>query len=183
MAATGSPDRERVCVGEIGAAHGLRGEFCVRSFTAEPRAVAGYGALTTDRGGPPLRLSVVGEKKGALIARADGIVLRDQAEALRGCRLYVERTALPRPDDDEFYYADLIGLRACLQADGGEVPGRVSAVHDFGAGPMLEITREGQAPVLVPFSKAAVPHVDLSGGHLVIAALPGLLAPVGEGGP
>ena len=183
MVAAGSPDRERVCVGEVGAAHGLRGEFCVRSFTAEPRAVASYGALTTDRGGPPLRLFVVGEKKGALIVRADGIARREEAEALRGCRLYVERTALPQPDDDEYYYADLIGLRARLQADGGEPPGRVSAVHDFGAGPMLEITREGEAPVLVPFSKAAVPHVDLSGGHLVIAAIPGLLAPAGEGEP
>jgi 16S rRNA processing protein RimM len=180
MAAGGDRNPEHVCVGEIGAPHGLRGEFCVRSFTAEPRAVADYGALSTGRVGPPLRLSVIGEKKGALIVRADGVASREQAEALRGCRLYVLRTALPRPGDDEYYHADLIGLRAHFEADEGAVPAWVSAVHDYGAGPVLEIARDGRPSVLVPFSRAAVPHVDLTHGHLVISAMPGLLAPAEE---
>jgi 16S rRNA processing protein RimM len=183
MAASGSFEEGRVCVGEVGAPHGLRGEFCVRSFTAEPRAVASYGALKTDRGGPPLRLIVVGEKKGALIVRAHGVVNREQAEALRGCRLYVERTALPRPGDDEYYHADLIGLRAYFEADAGAASGRVAAVHDYGAGPVLEIARDGGPSVLVPFSRAAVPHIDLAQGHLFVSAIPGLLAPAEEGEP
>jgi 16S rRNA processing protein RimM len=180
MAASGTFGEERVCVGEVGAPRGLRGEFCVRSFTAEPRAVADYGALTTDRGGGPLRLCVVGEKKGALIVRADGVGTREQAEALRGCRLFAARTALPRPGDDEYYYADLIGLRAHFEADEGAIPGRVSAVHDYGGGPVLEIARDGRPSVLVPFSRVAVPHVDLTQGRLVISAIPGLLAPAEE---
>lgn len=183
MAASGSLGERRVCVGEVGAPRGLRGEFCVRSFTADPRAVAGYGALSTDRGGPPLRLWVVGEKKGALIVRADGVANRDQAEALRGCRLYVERTALPRPGDDEYYHADLIGLGVQFEADAGAAPGCVTAVHDYGAGPVLEIDCNGRPSVLVPFTRAAVPHVDLAEGRLVISAIPGLLAPTEEGEP
>lgn len=182
MAASGISGEGRVCVGEIGAPRGLRGEFCLRSFTADPRAVAGYGPLTTDRGDPPLRLRIVGEKKGALIVRAEGIDDRTAAEALRGCRLFVARAALPGPDEDEFYYADLIGLQARFDADDGAAPGRVSAVHDYGAGPVLEIEREGAPSVLVPFSKAAVPDVDLAAGRLTVSPLPGLIAPIEDGG-
>ena len=183
MAANGGPGEERVCVGEISAPRGLRGDFCVRSFTADPRAVAGYGPLTTDRPGSSLRLRIVGEKKGALVVRADGIDDRTAAEALRGCRLYVARSALPRPGEDEYYYADLIGLRAMFDADdGGVPPGRVAAVHDHGAGPVLEIERDGAPSVLVPFSRTAVPDVDLAAGSLVIAPLPGLLAPAEDNG-
>lgn len=183
MAASGGPTEERVCVGEIGAPRGLRGDFTVRSFTADPRAVAGHGPLTTDRPGSSLRLRIVGEKKGALVVRADGVDDRTAAEGLRGCRLYVARSALPRPDQDEYYYADLIGLRAMFDpTDGGTSPGRVAAVYDHGAGPVLEIERDGAPSVLVPFSKAAVPDVDLAAGRLVVASLPGLLAPAEDDG-
>ena len=177
MAASGGSSKGSVCVGEIGAPCGLRGEFRVRSFTSEPRAIADYGPLSTDRGGPPLRLRVVGERQGSLIVRAEGVDDRVAAEALRGCRLHVARAALPRPDEDEYYYADLIGLQAVFDPDDGAAPGRVSAMHDYGAGPVLEIERDGAASVLVPFSKAAVPDIDLAAGRLVVASLPGLLAP------
>lgn len=183
MAANGGPGEEWVCVGEIGAPRGLRGDFCVLSFTADPRAVAGYGPLTTDRPGASLRLRIVGEKKAALVVRADGVDDRTAAEALRGSRLYVERSALPRPGEDEYYYADLIGLRAIFDAgDGGVPPGRVAAVHDHGAGPVLEIERDDAPSLLVPFSRAAVPDVDLVAGRLVVALLPGLLAPAADDG-
>lgn len=175
----GDAPADRVCVGEIGAAHGLRGEVFVRSFTADPVALADYGPLLAEPGGRRLRLRVVGEKKAALIVRVDGVADRDAAEALRGLRLFVDRAALPEPDEDEFYHADLIGLTAEFAVEDAatpEPPGRIGAVHDFGAGSILEIVREGEPPVLVPFTRAAVPVVDLPGRRVVVAPLPGLLA-------
>lgn len=182
MAGSGTPGEGRICVGEIGGARGLRGEFRVRSFTADPRAVAAYGALTTDRSDRPLRLSIVGKADSVLIVRAEGIDDRTAAEALRGSRLYVPRAALPACDEDEYYHADLIGLAAVFVDDAGDtaVSGHVSAVHDHGGGPVLEIAREGEPSVLVPFSKAAVPVVDLDAGRLTVNALPGLLEPAAE---
>lgn len=182
MAEQGNRGGGSVCVGEIGAPRGLRGEFCVRSFTADPRAIGAYGPLTPSSGGPPLHLRIVGEKKGSLVVQAEGVDDRDKAEALRGCRLFVPRAALPTPEDEEYYYADLVGLRAVLPEQGGnDALARVAAVHDYGAGPVLEIERAGAPPVLVPFSKAAVPEVDLEAGHVVVSAVPGLLAPAEEG--
>lgn len=183
MVANGTPGEGRVCVGEIGAARGLRGEFRLRSFTADPRAIASYGPLTTGRDERSLRLFIVGEVKDALIARADGVGDRTAAEALRGCRLYVPRAALPACADDEYYHADLIGLAAVFVSEDGDVvppPGRVAAVHDHGGGPILEIARDDDASVSVPFTRAAVPEVDLAAGRLTVRALPGLLAPAGD---
>jgi 16S rRNA processing protein RimM len=105
-----------------------------------------------------------------------GIEDRDRAEALRGLRLYVPYAALPAPGEDEFYHADLIGLEAVLPDD--TILGRVRAVHDFGAGDTLEIDRSVGQPVVVPFTRAVVPVVDIAGGRLVIDPPPGLLAPV-----
>ncbi|MBL8667380.1 MAG: ribosome maturation factor RimM [Rhodospirillales bacterium] len=181
MAASGTFGEGRVCVGEIGAARGLRGEFRLRSFTADPRAIAGYGALTTERGERSLHLSIVGEAKDVLIARAAGVDDRTAAEALRGCRLYVARADLPACEEDEYYHADLIGLAAAFVAEDGTSvapTGRVVAVHDHGGGPILEIVRDNAAAALVPFTRAAVPEIDLAAGRLTVAALPGLLAPV-----
>ena len=114
-----------------------------------------------------------------IIAKLAGIADRDRAETLRGLRLYLPRAALPPPGEDEFYYADLIGLAAMLE-DGAPV-GKIIAVHDFGAGDMLEIAREGSVhggqPVLVPFTRAAVPVVDLAGRRVVIDPPEGLIDP------
>lgn len=167
----------RICVGEIARAYGLSGEFLVRSYTANPNHIASYGPLGTDRGGEFLRLSVVGSSRDALIARGEGIGDRSAAEALTGTRLYVRRDALPPLASDEFYHADLIGLTIELAAEGRAPPeriGRVAAVQDFGAGPLLEI--EG-SEVLVPFARAAVTEVDLAGGRIVVARVRGLFAP------
>ena len=165
----------RVCVGRIIGARGLKGELCVRSFTADPEAVAAYGPLATDSGERVLRLRIVGTTKNAIVVRVDGIDDRAAAEALRGTGLYVDRAKLPPPAEDEFYHADLIGLVAVLAgSDSGRPLGEVAAVHDFGAGPLLEIETSGAPPVLVPFTRKAVPEVDIAGGRIVVAALPGL---------
>jgi 16S rRNA processing protein RimM len=180
MAASGPLRGERngrVCVGRITGARGLKGELCIQSFTADPEAVAAYGPLSTDSGERVLRLRIVGTRKNALIARVDGVDDRSAAEALRGTRLYIDRARLPPPAEDEFYHADLIGLMAEIgesENDTSRSLGEVSAVHDFGAGPVLEIQTAGAPPVLVPFTKEAVPEVDIDGGRIIVAPLPGL---------
>jgi len=168
-----STQDKRVCLGVITGAHGVRGAVRVKSFTAEPADVARYGPLEDESGERQLKLSVTGSVKGVLIARLAGIDDRDQAEALRGLRLYLSRDALPPPGKDEYYHADLIGLDAAL-ADGTPL-GQVRAVHDFGAGDTLEIEREAGPPIMVPFTRAVVPTVDLAAGRLVLDPPPGLI--------
>jgi 16S rRNA processing protein RimM len=175
---TGRKRDGRVCVGQIIGARGLKGELCVRSFTADPEAVAAYGPLAIDSGERALRLHIAGRKKRALIVRVDGIDDRSAAEALRGTGLYVARAKLPPPAEDEFYHADLIGLVVELAEGANNASrslGEVAAVHDFGAGPLLEIEASGVPPVLIPFTKENVPEVDIEGGRIVVAPLPGLL--------
>ncbi len=169
---------KRVCVGVITGAHGVRGAVRLKSFTAEPQDVAGYGPLEDEKGKRRFALRLVGSGKGVLIAAISGIEDRDRAEALRGLRLYLPRSALPPTDDDEYYHADLIGLAAVL-ADGTPI-GTVRAVHDFGAGDTLEIERSKGHPAMVPFTKAIVPVVALDTGRLVIDPPPGLLEPSDE---
>jgi 16S rRNA processing protein RimM len=167
----------RVCMGVVGAPHGVRGAVRVKSFTEAPEAIADYGALEDETGRRRFTLRVVGTAKGdgMVIAAISGIADRNQAEALRGLRLYAPRAALPATGDEEFYHADLVGLVAEL-ADGTSL-GEVIAVHDFGAGDMLEIARPEGPPVLVPFTRAAVPVVDLTGRRVVIDPPEGLFDP------
>jgi 16S rRNA processing protein RimM len=169
----------RVCVGVITGAHGVRGAVRVKSFTADPADVASYGPLADEQGAREFRLQLVGTAKGVVIAKIAGIEDRDLAEGLRGLRLYLPRTALPPTGEDEYYHADLIGLDAML-GDGTPL-GRVHAVHDFGAGDTLEIVRPAGPPVMVPFTRAVVPIVDTEAGRLVIEPPPGLIEPVREG--
>jgi 16S rRNA processing protein RimM len=172
----GEAAAKRVCVGVIAGAHGVRGAVRVKSFTAEPKDIARYGPLEDESGERQYKLRLTGSAKGVLIGNLEGIDDRDRAEALRGLRLYVPYSALPPPGDDEYYHADLIGLEAAL-VDGSAL-GQVRAVHDFGAGDTLEISRPEGQPVMVPFTRAVVPVVDIAGGRLVIDPPPGLLAPV-----
>jgi 16S rRNA processing protein RimM len=162
-------------MGVVGAPHGVRGAVRIKSFTDEPEALARYGALEDESGAKRFTLRVTGNVKGdgMVIASLSGIEDRDQAGALRGLRLYAPRTSLPPTAEDEFYHADLVGLKALL--DGGEQLGKVVAVHDFGAGDMLEISRAKGQPVLVPFTRAAVPVVDIAAGHVVVDPPAGLL--------
>jgi 16S rRNA processing protein RimM len=167
-----TPDK-RVCVGIVTGAHGVRGAVRIKSFTAEPKDVARYGPLEDESGRERYSLRIVGVAKGVLIGWLAGVSDRDQAEALRGLRLYLPRAALPPTETEEFYHIDLIGLEAVL--GDGTVLGQVKAVHDFGAGDTLEIARPEGPPAMVPFTRAVVPVVDLDTGRLIVEPPPGLL--------
>ena len=158
---------ERICVAQIGAAHGVRGEVKLKSFTADPLAVKDYGPLTTEDGAVSFVIEALRPAKGHLVARLAGVGDRDAAERLARTRLYVSRERLPPPEADEFYHADLIGL-AAVAADGSEV-GTVVAIHDFGAGDILEVRpASGGATVMLPFNEACVPEVDLARGRITV---------------
>src|SRR5579863_4875677 len=146
----GKGDSARICLGVITGVHGVKGWVRVKSFTAEPEAIAAYGPLSDESGARRFELELVGAGKGVLLARIDGVDDRNAAERLKGLRLYVRRSDLPPPEDDEFYEADLIGLAALLE-DGSRF-GTVRAVNDFGAGASLEIEDANGKIVVVPFT-------------------------------
>jgi 16S rRNA processing protein RimM len=151
----------------------VRGAVRIKSFTAEPKDVGRYGPVEDEGGRRKFELRFLGVAKGVVLANLSGIADRDEAEALRGMRLYLPREALPPPAEDEYYHADLIGLAAVL-GDGTSV-GTVQAVHDFGAGDCLEIARPERQPLMVPFTRAAVPVVDIAGSRVVLDPPVGLL--------
>jgi 16S rRNA processing protein RimM len=154
-------EEQRILVGEIGRPHGVRGLVKLRSFTAEPGAIAGYGPLTDATGTRRIALTLLAPD----LARIEGVADRDAAQALTGTQLYVARAALPLPEEDEYYLSDLIGLAAVTAA--GASLGEVRAVEDHGAGPFLVLA--GPPERLVPFTRAAVPVVDLPARRLVVA--------------
>ena len=164
---------KQVCVGVVTGPHGVQGAVRIKSFTEAPEDVARYGPLGDESGDRRFELRLIGAGKGVVLARLSGVDDRNQAEALRGQRLYLARAALPQPEAEEYYHADLIGLEAVL-GDGTPV-GRVRAVHDFGAGDTLELERRGAPPVMVPFTRAVVPSIELAAGRLVLDPPPGLL--------
>jgi 16S rRNA processing protein RimM len=153
-------------VGVVVGAHGVRGAVRVKPFTAEPGAVAAYGPVEDEGGTRRFELRLIGEGKGVVVAKLAGVDDRNAAEALKGLRLYVPRAALPPPEEEEFYHADLLGLEAVTR-DGDRL-GTVRAVHEYGAGDSLEIALGDGGTLFVPFTKAAVPAVDLAGGRLVV---------------
>ena len=163
----------RVLMGLVLGAHGIKGAVRILSYAAEPAGIASYGPLEDESGGRKFSLRVVGKARGAVLAEVDGIGDRDSAAALKGTKLYVQRSALPAPAEGEFYWEDLVGLRAEIK--GGTALGEVTAVHDYGGGPSLEVKREAGASVLVPFTDRVVPLVDLEAGRLVIDPPEGLL--------
>ncbi|TCO74252.1 ribosome maturation factor RimM [Rhodovulum euryhalinum] len=156
----------RVCVGAIAGSFGVRGEVRLKSFCAEPEAIASYGPLLTEDGARRFEVTLTRPVKGGFAARLSGVATKEQADALNGVRLYADRIALPPLSEDEFYHADLIGLE--VVDTGGQVLGRVRAVHDYGAGDLLEIHGPGlKSTVLLPFTEACVPTVDLAAGRLI----------------
>lgn len=155
-------------MGRIGAAHGIRGEVRITSFTEEPLALAGYGPFSTNRAGLTVDIESARATTNVLVARLRGIADRNAAERLNGVELYVERSRLPPPaDEDDFYHADLIGLEARL-AD-GTVIGTVSALPNFGASDLIELrdARSGDT-FLYPFTREVVPEIRIAEGYLVI---------------
>lgn len=168
----------RVCLGAIAGAFGVRGEVRIKPFTQNPEDVAAYGPVETEDGGRRFEIKPTRAVKGGLAARLSGVASREQAEALKGVRFYVERAALPDPgEEEEYYHADLIGL--AVEDLQGEPLGKVAAVWDFGAGDVLEIARShikpGAKNAFLPFTKAMAPHVDLAGGKIVADPPEGLL--------
>lgn len=153
-------------MGVVGRPHGVRGLVRVHSYTADPAALPGYGPLLDDAG---RAWTLAWRSEGVAELRDAGgkaVTDRTAAEALVNTRLYVERDRLPPPGRDEFYLADLVGLRA-VGADGAAL-GRVGIVHDYGAGASLEIERAGAAALIVPFTRACVPEVDVAAGQVVV---------------
>jgi 16S rRNA processing protein RimM len=160
-------DNKRVLIGRIGAPHGVRGEVLVQSFAHEPRAIASYGPLESEDGKQRLELKIVRETPKGLIVRVAGIADRNGAEALKGQGLYVDRSRLPAAAADEFYRADLVGLRA-IDSEGRTV-GTIIAVDNYGAGDILELQVDGRSETeLIPFAAAYVPSVDVAAGTLTI---------------
>ena len=156
-----------ILVGQVAGAFGVRGEVRISAYTEDPMALLAYGALLRQDGSPGLTLTDARPAKGGVVGRAREIASKEEADALRGLRLYVPREALPALTDDEFYLADLVGLRVeNVQSKTGEKSlGRVKNVQNFGAGDLLEIEPEGGgASWYLPFTRAAVPEVDLAGG-------------------
>jgi 16S rRNA processing protein RimM len=156
----------QVCVARIGAAHGMRGQVKLWTFTEDPFAVTRYGALSTKDGARQFEVTSAREAKGFLVASLKGVTTRNEAEHLNGVELYVARDKLPATDADEFYHADLIGLAAVTATD--ESLGRVVAIHNFGAGDIIEIAPPSGPTMMLPFSNAVVPTVDIAGGRVVI---------------
>ena len=157
---------DRICVARIGAAHGLRGEVRLNSFTADPAAVTQYGALADENGTRAFEIENWRLAKGFLVVRFKGVGDRTAAERLCNLDLYVPRDRLPLPEANEFYHADLIGLRA-VGADGNEI-GIVVAIHDFGAGDLIEIRPPAGPTMMLPFTETAVPTIDIAGGRIVV---------------
>jgi 16S rRNA processing protein RimM len=156
----------QICVARIGAAHGVRGAVKLWTFTEDPLAVTRYGPLATKDGSRLFELAQVREARDHLVATFKGVTTRNDAERLNGIELYVARDRLPATDEDEYYHADLIGLAAITTA--GEPLGDVVAIHNFGAGDIIEIAPPAGTTIMLPFSNAVVPTVDIAGGRVVI---------------
>ena len=160
------PIPDRICIARIGAAHGVRGAVKLWPFTEDPLAVMDYGPLTTKDGARQFEVATARAAKDHLVATLKGVATREEAERLNGIELYIAREKLPATDADEYYHADLIGLAAVNAAN--EPIGRVLAIHDFGAGTIIEIAPPSGPTMLLPFTHAVVPTVDLAGGRVVI---------------
>ncbi len=157
---------DKVVVGTLSGSYGVQGEVRLKSFCAEPGAIADYRPLTTDDGREFAMLVLTGQVKGGFTARIAGIDTKEQADALKGTQLFARRDQLPALPDDEYYYTDLIGLT--VADTGGAVLGTVKSVVDHGAGDMLEILPQGQSEtVFLPFTMANVPTVDLATSRIV----------------
>ena len=155
---------DRICVGAVVGAHGIKGTLRVRSFTENPEDLTAYGPATDEAGERVFKLSVEGRAKNDFLVRVAGVSDRDTALALKGTRFYVPRAALPEPEEGEYYHGDLIGLR--VEDGDGNALGSVRGVHNFGAGDVLEIGAESGATLMIPFTHQAAPEIDLKAGRM-----------------
>ncbi|ANT60460.1 16S rRNA processing protein RimM [Salipiger sp. CCB-MM3] len=165
---------EMICVGALGGAFGVNGEVRLKSFTADPEAIADYAPLTNEDGSRSFDLQITRPLKGGFAARLSGVRTKEEADALKGVQLYAPRDRLPDLPDDEFYHADLIGLMV-LDTGGAKI-GTVKAVLNHGAADLLELQVPGaSSTVLLPFTREVVPTVDLASGRIIADPPEGLL--------
>jgi 16S rRNA processing protein RimM len=164
------PDGGMLCVGAISGSYGVRGEVRLKSFCADPTAIADYGPLFSEDGSRSFKITLTRPVANGLGARIAGVTTKEEADALKGLSLFVAREKFPSLPDDEYYYADLIGLEA--RDTGGVLLGKVTAVHNHGAGDLIEIA--GASALLLPFTLATVPTVDLAAGRIVVDPPEGL---------
>lgn len=156
-----------ICIGAIAGAFGVSGEVRLKSFCSEPADIAAYGPLLSEDGSTEYHITLTRPVSGGLGARIRGVATKEEADALRGTSLFVPRDRLPSLPDDEFYHTDLIGLSA--YDPGGELVGKVTAVYNHGAGDILEISSARlKSALLLPFTAAIVPNVDLATGRIVV---------------
>ncbi|MGO4914169.1 ribosome maturation factor RimM [Pseudogemmobacter sp. W21_MBD1_M6] len=164
---------DKICVGALSGSYGVHGEVRLKSFCADPQAIADYGPLSSEDGKSQYVLTLTGSIPNGFTAEVEGIKTKEQADALKGIRLYAPRSVLPALPDDEYYHADLIGLT--VLDTGGAVLGTVKFVQNHGAGDLLEVMRTGGGEtVLVPFTMEVVPTVDLASGRVIIDPPEGL---------
>lgn len=155
-----------ICVGAISGAYGVRGEVRVKSFCADPEDIEAYSPLTSEDGAKSFSLAIIRPMKNGFVARIAEVATKEEADALKGTQLFARRDQLPHLPDDEFYYTDLVGLD--VFDTGGTSLGTVKSVQNHGASDLLEVHTPGAtATVLLPFTKTAVPTVDLSAGRIV----------------
>ena len=177
-----TPRAQRICVAQIGAPHGVRGEVKLWPYTADPQSVRDYGPLESEDGARRFEIETLRAAKDHLVVRLKGVNDRDAAERLTNTKLFVPRERLPATEaDDEFYHADLVGL-AVVDGGGNEL-GIVAALHNFGAGDLVEVKPvQGNSTVLLPFTEASVPVVDIAGRRVVVdaAAFAAAAAPASE---
>ncbi len=157
----------RILVGIFGAPHGVRGEVRLKSFTGDPMAIADYPRVTDESGARSFKIVAARPvKDDMLIVRVEGVGDRTAAEKLTHVSLSIAREDLPPADEDEFYHADLLGLRA--ETRDGTLLGNIAAVLNFGAGDILDIRPDIGENLLLPFTKKVVPIVDLAAGRVII---------------
>jgi 16S rRNA processing protein RimM len=156
----------RICLGVITGAHGLDGAVLIRSFTADPASIGAYGALGDAEAKRSFALKVRRVTAKGVVAKIVGIADRTAAEGLKGVELYIGRDALPEPDEDEVYVADVIGLR--VEDKDGRSMGTVTSMDNYGAGDVMEVTHDLGGKLLLPFTRAAVPVVDVAAGRVVV---------------
>jgi 16S rRNA processing protein RimM len=160
-------NKSRILVGIFGAPHGVRGEVRLKSFTGDPMAIADYPRLADESGARPFKITAARPvKDDMLIVRVDGVGDRTAAEKLTNVSLSIAREDLPPPDEDEFYNADLIGLRA--ETRDGAALGVIAAVLNFGAGDILDVRPDAGENILLPFTKKVVPVVDIAGERVIV---------------
>lgn len=165
---------ELICVAAIAGAFGIRGEVRLKSFTADPEAIVDYNPLSTEDGSKKFDVAIIRSVNNGFATRLSGVLTKEDADALKGVKLYAPRDRLPSLPDDEFYHADLIGLE--VYDTGGTRLGKVKSVQNHGAGDLLELQGTGSSDtVLLPFSLAHIPTVDLSAGRIVADPPEGIL--------